>query len=341
MQDWKNNKPFLITLALLIVSVLSSILPWISFFKLDSYVAINGKKYSPERIEKEAPTTFQKYYQQKSEAERQMFYEFADSKILDLESAETKLSNEEILRKGFQPREISEQEIVSVYNQYKAQLGGKSLDETRELIRTSLASRDESIHAQEVKKKLVEKYKVDVRVPEKTSRADVAEAGNPVTGNQKAKVTIVEFSDLECPYCKRSQEVNYRLRNDYKDKIKWVFRDFPLPFHENAMFAHVALNCSISQGKYWDFMKILFENSDKLSKDNVVFLGSKVGIDTKKLQVCIDTDKAIKDEIQKDLADGQKYGVTGTPAFFINGIFINGAQPYEKFKEVIDRELSN
>lgn len=151
---------------------------------------------------------------------------------------------------------------------------------------------------------------------------------------------MIEFSDFECPFCKRSQSVNSQLREKYKDQIRWVFRDYPLSFHPNAMFAHIAANCSASQGKYWEFFKVLFDNSGNLPKDRVLDLARGLGLDMKVFSQCVN-DSEVRKEVEADMAEGEKYGVSGTPAFFINGVMIEGAQPIEAFIKVIDQELKN
>lgn len=133
--------------------------------------------------------------------------------------------------------------------------------------------------------------------------------------------------------------MNQKLREKYKGQIRWVFRDFPLPFHQDAMYAHMAANCSVSEGKYWDVFNLFFENSGNLGKANVDALVVKAGVSKDKYQSCMKDASNLKAEIDADIQDGQKVGVSGTPAFFINGIFVSGALPFENFDEIIQKEL--
>ena len=106
------------------------------------------------------------------------------------------------------------------------------------------------------------------------------------------------------------------------------------------MFAHIAANCAIEQGKYWEYFNLLFDNAENLAKENVILLAAKAGLEKEKFDKCIANPDKISQEIQTDLADGQAVGVNGTPAFFINGIFVEGAQPIGAFQKIIDEELS-
>ena len=173
---------------------------------------------------------------------------------------------------------------------------------------------------------------------------------DPIKGDKNALVTIIEFSDYECPFCKRSYDnVVTKLYEEYisKGKVKLVFRDYPLPFHKKAIPAAIAANCAGEQGKYWEVHDFLFENPDKLDTTAILNSAEEFGLVKAKFEACIN-DKSKEKEITKDIEDGQKYGVRGTPSYFIGkttdgdeitGTFIRGAQPYSVFKELIDEKL--
>ena len=261
-------------------------------------------------------------------------------KIMELYK-EKKIKPSDVLKEGFIAKEPTDAEITNIYNTYKSQFGGKSLPEVKNQIAGLMKNQQEQEHNQKVYKEIISKYPVEFKIKEAEAvRVSVEKKNNPSIGKPSAKVTIIEFSDFECPYCKRSQDVNRRLREKYKDDVEWVFRDYPLPFHENAMYAHIAANCTIPQGKYWQAFDILFANSGDLSPANVDFLVTKAGVDKAKFQECMKNKDKIQAEIQTDIDDGQKVGVNGTPAFFINGIFVSGALPFENFDEIIQKELN-
>ena len=170
---------------------------------------------------------------------------------------------------------------------------------------------------------------------------DVSTDDDAVKGDPNAPVTIIEFSDYECPFCKRFYE-NTLPQIDEKyiktGKAKLVYRDFPLNFHQNAMPAAIAAECVRDQGgdeAYFKYHDIIFDNSPNIGPDNLKAWGRQLGFN---IDECLDNE-AFKDEVQKDFLDGQKAGVRGTPAFFINGRMISGAQPYAVFEQAIEEAL--
>jgi|SRR3989338_1249037 len=163
-----------------------------------------------------------------------------------------------------------------------------------------------------------------------------------VQGDANAPVTIVEFSDFQCPYCGRNFEQTYpQIKKLYIDtgKVKYVMRDFPLNVHPEAQKAAEAAGCAEEQGKFWEMHDKLFSNQQDLSVANEKTWAQEIGLDTKKFGECLDSGKRAA-EVQKDIQDGQAYGVSGTPAFFINGVPLVGAQPFAAFQQVIEQELA-
>ena len=163
---------------------------------------------------------------------------------------------------------------------------------------------------------------------------------NPVLGEEDAKVTMIEFSDFQCPYCAAfHQQVFPQINEQYikTGKVKFVMRDFPLPFHKNALPAAIAAECAQDQNKYWEYADAIFSHQDKLDTASLVEYAKTVGINEDKFSKCLAINQGA--DIDKDIADGKRHGVTGTPAFFINDILIEGMQPFSAFAQVIDEEL--
>ena len=174
------------------------------------------------------------------------------------------------------------------------------------------------------------------------SPVQVSADDDPVMGDEDAPVTIIEFSDFQCPYCgKFFSDTLPSIEKYYVNtgKAKLVFRDFPLPIHPNAESAALAAECAHEQGQFWAYHDYLFSNQADLSDANYKKWAEDLGLDTAKFNDCLDSKKYLS-EVQADMADGQSYGVAGTPAFFINGKMVNGAQPYEMFQQEIDAALS-
>jgi len=186
--------------------------------------------------------------------------------------------------------------------------------------------------------------KAQAGAEEPTGPVDVSIDDDPIKGNKNAPVTIVEFSDFECPYCSRfAQEALSQIKAEYVDKGKarFVFRDFPLGFHPNARPAALAANCARDQGgdeMYYKFHDKIYANQSVLSVDNLKKWAVELGLNASKFNSCLDS-KKYDAEIENDIKQGTAYGVKGTPATFINGRLISGAQPFANFKAIIDEEL--
>jgi protein-disulfide isomerase len=162
---------------------------------------------------------------------------------------------------------------------------------------------------------------------------------DPVLGPRHAPVTLIEFSDFQCPYCKRSQETLKQLESAYKGKIKLVMREYPLPFHDRARPAAEAALCVQEQNpaKFWPYHDKLFA-SQTLTDDEFKKFAKDEGLNEEKWEQCV-LAKKYDARIEKDIADGQRFGVRGTPAFFINGFPVSGAQPFQVFDDAVKDAL--
>lgn len=179
---------------------------------------------------------------------------------------------------------------------------------------------------------------------------DVSVDDDPVLGNSSAKVTIVEFSDFQCPFCRKFwRETLPSLKKDYIDtgKAKFVYRDFPLSGHPSAHITAIASECADDQGKYWQMHDKIFQEQDKKGEGTVTYSADdlkrwakEAGLNNGQFNQCLDSQK-YKAEVDKDFEDGTKAGVTGTPTLFINGRKVVGAQPFSAFASIIEEELKN
>lgn len=172
-----------------------------------------------------------------------------------------------------------------------------------------------------------------------------AEKGEAVKGSPNAPITIVEFSEYQCPYCARYVEGTYaQLWEEYGDQIRYIFRDYPLPFHQHAQKTSEAARCAGEQGDYWGYHDLLFKNQSDWSAQTSIDstlegYAGQLGLDAGQFSDCLSQGKftqAVKD----DFAFGQKVGVSGTPSFFINGRMLVGAQPFSAFQAMIQEELN-
>ena len=270
------------------------------------------------------------------EALKEGLDELVAEELFKQEAAARKISPEqleaqEITAKAGDP---SDAEIQQVYDANKAQLQGQTLETVKPRIVEFLKEQKGAARKAAFIEELKGKYKTTVNL--KAPIIEVGTGGRPEKGPKDAPVTMIVFSDYECPFCRRAEETVEKVLKDYQGKIRYVFRDYPLPFHAKARPAAVAANCANAQGKYWEFNQKLF--TGELTPEGLKKIAGELGLDTKKFDECMA--KNDQKSIDQDLADGAAVGVNGTPAFFINGRMLSGAQPYEAFKQLIDEEIA-
>ena len=162
---------------------------------------------------------------------------------------------------------------------------------------------------------------------------------DPSIGPTSAKVTIVEFSDFQCPYCGKAAATVHQVREQYGDKVRLVFKHHPLPFHKDAPLAHQAAAEANAQGRFWEFHDKLFGNQKAITRADLEADAQALGLDMARFRTALDS-SVHKAHIDADASQAMELGASGTPAFFINGRLLSGAQPLDVFKKAIDEELA-
>jgi protein-disulfide isomerase len=209
---------------------------------------------------------------------------------------------------------------------------------------TTLAAVHERFDAIDTKLAELEKARPAARPAEpkpidpKQATRLIALDGAPVRGAPGAPVTIVEYGDFQCPFCLRAHPTLERVLAEYAGKVRVVFKHFPLSFHRDAMNAHKAAAAAGEQGKFWEMHDLIFTKPNDLEPETMRQHAAQLGLDLARF----DSDyasKKIEAKIAKDQAEGRKVAVRGTPAFFINGKYLAGAQPFEAFKAQIEEAL--
>jgi protein-disulfide isomerase len=272
-------------------------------------------------------------------ARRATIEEIVANRLLDAEAKKrgidrATLVEQEIASKAPNPTEA---DIQAWYQANPARVNGAALDQVRAPIKNLLieqrmdAARSTFVDAL--------KAKTTVTVTLEPPRAEVTDGGRPPRGAAVAPIELIEFSDFQCPFCQRANPVVEQVLKTYGSKIKFVYRHYPLPNHPNARPAAEAAACAETQGKFWEYHDRLFANPTKLADADLKAHAAALGLDTAQFNTCFEN-RQQKAGVDKDVADGESVGVTGTPAFFVNGRSIEGAQPFEAFKRVIDEELA-
>jgi predicted DsbA family dithiol-disulfide isomerase len=251
---------------------------------------------------------------------------------------EEQLIEREVTSKLTQPTDA---ELKTMYDAAKA--NGQQLPPF-EQIKPQIAKYQTDQNKARQRKAFIDKLRADAKVemllpPLLMPKVEVALEGQS-RGPSNAPVTIVEFSDFQCPYCSRAEETVKKVMDAYKGKIRLFYRDYPLPFHGQAQKASEAALCAADQNKYWEMHEKLFANQQALGVPQLKEHAKGLGLDQGKFDKCLDDGSKAK-EVETSKKAGDELGVNGTPHFFINGRPLSGAQPFEEFKKVIDAELSS
>jgi protein-disulfide isomerase len=204
-------------------------------------------------------------------------------------------------------------------------------------VRTALTALDESVRQGGVARQQARAE--PRRGPDPAARHTVSVDGSPVLGNENAKVTLVEFMDFQCPFCSRVRPTLDQIRTTYGDQVRIVSKHLPLRIHPQAPGAAAAAEAAHRQGRYWEMRDRLFDAQRELSDEKYREIAQQLGLDLARF----DQDRAspeVKQRVERDEQEAERLGVSGTPAFFINGRFLSGAQPFDAFKRMIDEELA-
>jgi protein-disulfide isomerase len=170
-------------------------------------------------------------------------------------------------------------------------------------------------------------------------RYSVDTKGSPAIGPETAAVTIVEFSDFQCPFCSRVGPTLKQIEKEYGDQVRIVFKHQPLDFHAKAPAAHAAAEAAHRQGKFWEMHDKIFADQKAMSPEKYVEYAKELELDVEQFQKDV-VSAEVKSRVDADKKQAAKLGSSGTPGFFINGLNLKGAKPFEAFKEVIDKELA-
>jgi len=301
---------------------------------------IGGKPVTLEEIDETILKTNMKLAQQLYDARKAALDELILDKGLGDEAKAANMTAEQLLKKKVQEKMTppTDAEVEAYYNANKGRMQGRELSDVSNQIKAMLSMQKESDAKSKVLAEV--KAKANVKVMLEVPRVEVAIGPtDPSKGPKDAKVTVVEFSDFQCPFCSRAATTFKQIHEVYGDKVRIVFREFPLGMHQRATPAAEAAECANEQGKFWEYHDKLFGNQQKLADEDFMKYAEELGLNVDQFKTCFSSGK-FKADVQKDMAEGSKAGVTGTPAFFVNGRFISGAQPLETFKNMIDEELA-
>ncbi|MFZ5442751.1 MAG: DsbA family protein [Myxococcota bacterium] len=235
--------------------------------------------------------------------------------------------------------EPSDAEMRALFERARGRLPPEvQFDDVKAQLYQAVRKENRAKRAREIFATLKKEAGFKVVLPEPPKERKTVDATGPSRGGKNAKVVIVEFADFECPYCARAHETVQAVLKTYGDKVRLVFRHYPLSFHAKAPKAAEATACADEQGKFWEHHDALFE-SQELDVDALKMQAKRAGIDEAKFASCLDSGR-MGAVIKRDMAAGQAAGVSGTPAFFVNGLMLSGARSEDEFGKLIDAELA-
>jgi protein-disulfide isomerase len=260
-------------------------------------------------------------------------------KLLDTEAIKRGISRETLLSQDVDANvpEPNASEVQAYYFGLKDRIS-RPFDD----IKSDLLLMLKQARIQEAREAYVKKIfaRNTVTFVERPPRVQVATDMARLRGDPNALVTIVEFSDFECPFCQKSELALKTLLLQYKGKVNLSYRDFPLnDVHPRAQLAAEASRCAGEQGRFWEFHDLLFENPNRLGLQGLIEKAHQLKLDVQRFNFCVSSGQ-YKPQVEQDIQDARRAGLSATPGFFINGVFLSGAQPMSAFKEIIDDELS-
>ncbi|HLA77803.1 MAG TPA: thioredoxin domain-containing protein [Vicinamibacteria bacterium] len=270
---------------------------------------------------------------------RQILEEAVNKRLVERLAGERGMTAEALLKAEVTDKvaPLTEEDKKAFYEANKARFGTVAEAEALKQIGDNLPRQKENDRRREFFAEI--RAKAQVKILLEPPRVAVDPTDDPALGPQDAPVTLVMFSDFQCPYCSKTAPVLHRLAEKYGSKLRIVFRDFPLlQIHKDAAKAAEAATCAAEQGKFWEMHDKLFANQGALQVDALKKRAAELGLDTAAFDGCLDSGKHTA-EWQQDTADAQRYGVTGTPAAFVNGRLLAGAVPIDGYTQVIDEEL--
>lgn len=306
----------------------------------EAVASLNGKILTESEVLSGAESDIYEAQKKVFEIKMAKLKSYLLQNFIDSHPSKNGLSNDEFLEKFIaKDVKVSENEIKAFAVERKIPELNDDLKKRIEMFLLETKKRDaiEAWLASELKKSPVEVY---IQKPQRpVAKVNVGDA--PTIGGKNAKVTIIEFSDFQCPYCSKAVEILDQIKKKYGNDVQVAFKNFPLPFHSDAPKAAEAGLCAKEQGDkfFWKLHDLMFASQDKLKVEDLKAKASTAGLDVKKFNECLDSGKMAQ-KIEETKKEGEVAGVKSTPTFFVNGQLVSGAQPIEVFSEIIDVELA-
>ncbi len=298
---------------------------------------VSGVDITYSQLDEKAAARLVRLKTQAYDIRKQTLDEMIDTQLLEAEAKKRGITVDELVAAEAKGAEVSDEEARAFFEKNPPR-GEVDYERMKDRIKDYLQKKNEADGRSAFIGGLRAAAGVEIFL--EPLRFDVAFAdADPVKGSKVAPIQIVEYSDFQCPYCSRVNPTLAQVQETYGDKVAIAFRNYPLPMHKDAPRAGAAGYCAQDQGKFWEFHDVLFENQRAQTDDDLKKYAAEVGLAAADFEACLTSNK-YAERVEADRLSGEMVGVSGTPAFFINGVFVNGARPFEAFAEVIDEEIA-
>jgi protein-disulfide isomerase len=308
----------------------------------DVLAVVDGVSITTAQVDEQLAASLAKLHEQIYSQRRAQLDSLIDEQLLKREAERRRLTPDALVDAEITARAqpVTTADAAAFYETNKAKLQGGTFAALQDQIKTYLTSQRLTARRQEFLAALRQKATVNVLLEAPAPyRATVPVAGAHVRGRADAPVTIVEFSDFHCPFCRRANPVIQQVMAKYGDRVRLVYKDMPLDnLHPNARAAAEAARCAGAQGKFWEFHDKLFAGEPDVATATLNRFAQEIGINVATFEACVKA-RTPRAQVEASVQDGARLGVTGTPTFFINGRILTGAQPLDAFVRIVDEEL--
>lgn len=315
----------------------------------ETLATFDGGSVTTKDVEADNEQEFYEIRLKEFQVKQQATFEKAREMIFAAEAKKRGITVEQLVETEMAKRSgvVGDEQIRQFYEYNKSRIN-QPFALVKDRIRQQLMQNNEKGAKDSLTAELFKAYNFKFNLKEPIApTVEITNEGKPFWGKGDAKVVVTEFSDFECPYCRQMQPDVQRLKAEYQNKIKWVFRNFPLDFHLQAMPSHIAAACAGRQNKYFEFQSRVFAipyngRSLDMSQNKLDSIAQSIGLNMQNYRSCVlDRDGAIRAEIEADVRYGQKIGVRGTPTIFINGVLYQKERSYEAMREEIEKLLKS
>jgi protein-disulfide isomerase len=303
-----------------------------------SVATVDGQTITEDDLSSAAQGQLRPLRDQEYQIKRKALDNLISQKILEAEAKKKGVTTDKLLEQEVDAKipDATDIELKAIYTIQKDQLG-KPFEEAKVQLQSTLRNARIQQGRQEYSAHLRDQAKIAVLMS--PPRVQVAADPARMRGNPNAKVMIVEFSDFQCPYCRQAEATVKNVLAKHEGVVALSYRDLPLTsLHPMAFGAAEAGRCAGEQGKFWEFHDAMFADQAGLDRNGLMAKAKKLNLDEKQFEACLTSEK-YKTQITQDSQEASRFGLNGTPAFFINGVFLNGAQPEAVFEKAIKDEL--